>query len=920
MEVLTIKFLPNHTHGSSAYAEEEAQKVPILATIEQRDGTREVSCEAFGFCVLPTPTAVRILAHLLDSTQASNAYLTLLREAPPAEQAVYAAMGLPTAMVSMHNAQPDPAQWREPVRFIGENLFMRLCSATDDRGMPKIAQLINTFLQNHQNPATQAPTGCMIINVAQLAPSNAWRAAILALPWEALFEPNHPLPIQIEHGIAIVRSVAPYTIEPLPILPTDKPVATFTILPQHGMTAPLQQAEAHARPYHPVAHADFPVWCDCAPPQPTFNTDSFTQLKAIQLLHFFGHGFQQLAGGTQPVQGLGVAAGASVATDDTEAILAAHSADSISALLFCTHLKALPLWLFSCFACYSGSGGHTRGEPLTSIDWTLVNALGEHIPALLMMTVRIAGQSAGVAGAAWYQALAQGNSILHAAWAMRQHLWTYAQQHTNDGAYHAWWVPALYLRTPNCANQTFVDHQQRTRLLVPDAPPTDLPTEHQQLLQTIVQKFQVASAVILFGREATARTMMLAQLQKHLTAQGETVLYLSAKPNADQTDQERAALLRREIVCKLEQAAHKHVHWSAIHERTKDDGKTYEEALRLYDGNPLYILVDAVNQADAIQGLFIKSTLIRFVAASTTPEARNLLQDKLYTPEVIEIKTPLADKKPPRYEEMLTTVYKLSERNPTLRFITELLLTLGMPLHQTSVIEIARFCVKDTALHTVKDTIKELFNQSIIRLAEDTEIIELSDLTYHHTWFNDTTKRDERNEQYKQVNSWLATLDWQEGHRVGKAILCDDALAMLMYADNWKYFVPCAGEAQQHYFLRHFQSSNEILQPYKQWRDVAAYAASHGYGAQMQTYILKRITLPELNYTESDKLMLHIIAAYYAKAENLNELRGRYLQDFIGSAEQLEAALDSEEKVLWQKAKESWAIQILQLINQLRYK
>lgn len=650
MDILSINFLPGCPLPAPG---ELVAKVPILVRWEQLGAEvappssakaappatslapntakpQNLPREAFGCCSLPTPELVGHLSYILELTQTGGTYSDLVEHNPDYKQAWHTIAGLGQLAAPRRSVRTQrrrralrtiaalgqsaaPDSWlasilNEPARIIGQALFRSLCAA-EGRPEYSVGALINAFLEKHPHsgknnavPPADPPTGCILFNFAQLKLTQPWRGALLMLPWEALFEEERPSPLQLDRHLVIVRSVDPNPHRAPMDLKLDYPISTLALTPAQGMTDDLIRAELQARPYHPERHATQLVWCDCPAPQRGLDREQLQhQLDQYQpqLLHYCGHGdYWLIADQRKPAQQLKL--------DDANAALGAVE---LHALLS----RSFP-WLFSCFACHSGStGNHEQNEqPHTSQRWSLLDALGADIPALLLMTNKIVAQAAGVAGAAWYDALAQGQTLLVAAQALRHALWREAHSRANAdyAIFHAWWIPALYIRHPRW-DRALVDHAAWDKRLKPSDPnhgaevrlnarqeeyvariwQTLAPSEHGQPPRRIVVLHAVDPGV--------SRTTLLYALDRKLKlSRSESSLLLSAKPiklegKPAETPQERLKLLRSVITAHLRQGRYEHVHWQQLHQLHNDQQQAvYLQEIAAKHTRPTWILID----------------------------------------------------------------------------------------------------------------------------------------------------------------------------------------------------------------------------------------------------------------------------------------------------------------------------------------
>jgi len=369
VDILSIIFLPKCVAPPENAPEAD---LPLLIRRERLTPDHQQSvltAETSGCCRLPTPRIVKVLRDLFDDTQTGRVYWDLAQD--EANREALRTLGLTEGV--MNSVSPGPTgALKEPARFVGANLFRRLADTKSPEGRPSAQGLFQTFLDDHPPaPASAAPRlGCILINLSLLRVRNVWYDALLLLPWEALTEPEHPLPLQIERPIVIVRTVAadPYQ-QPLD-LDLEQPLPMLTLLPRKGISDPIRNAELRARPYAPERHFQELVWCDC--PEPQSGVERSDVGEAIHqhspaALHYFGHGVFRPNDPGKPVSALQF--------DD----------GLLSALELSTRAQNCPIWLFSCFACHSGAPGDQSEQPLSSERWSIITTFSSMVPAMLMI-------------------------------------------------------------------------------------------------------------------------------------------------------------------------------------------------------------------------------------------------------------------------------------------------------------------------------------------------------------------------------------------------------------------------------------------------------------------------------------------------------------------------------------------------------
>ncbi|MCX7790467.1 MAG: ATP-binding protein [Chloroflexaceae bacterium] len=648
MDILSIIFLPECVAVPVDAFEAD---LPLLIRREQMtpDGRRiTLTAESSGCCRLPTPRTVRVLVDLFDDTQAGRTYWMLAQDAE--NWRALHTLGLTDGLTSGDLSRPSGALG-EPARFVGANLFRRLAATRSPEGRLSAQELIRAFLEDHK-PDKDTRLGCILINLSLLKVRNDWYNALLLLPWEALTEPERPAPLQIERPIVIVRTIAANPYQPPEELNLEQPAPMLALLPRKAITPEIRAAERRARPYAPRRHRQELVWCDCPKPRPGVRRAHLRKIferHAPAALHYFGHGAFWPHDPGQLVSALQI--------DDA----------LLGALELATQAHHCPIWLFSCFACHSGTPGDQSEQPLTSERWSIINTFSSSVPAMLMMTISISTTAAGVAGEAWYAALAGGATLLQAAHQMRRALWEHALQHQGRwfGDRHAWWIPALYLRHP-CWDRALVNHTAWKQRLQPPGqsyPPT---RDQQEQIKAIFERLEHSRyrVVNVHGRTPqTSRTTLLHQIAERLRAERKGHLLLSAPGDGQAGGIERLAMLKNVIITRLRQARGLHAHWDGQSlKRAMFDNPTAEElhrryvkALKAHRQKPFWVLIDDIDRLvepqsqdgrEPFPGLSLLplhecgETQVRFIVTTQNPEfGRQLYINvlKLETDETLSI-------------------------------------------------------------------------------------------------------------------------------------------------------------------------------------------------------------------------------------------------------------------------------------------
>jgi len=858
----------------------------------------EIHREAFGCCSLLTPEAAKLLSELLDDTQAGRDYSNRRFTEDPALRDLLVKMGLPLA------ASPDEApgpQWHEPARWVGLYLFQALCATSSPEGRPSVGALIGDFLDGTRHGPGQPPDSCICFSFALLPPHDPWRDALLALPWEALFEPERPAPLQIEHRLVIARSVDPYPNQKPAPLDLTRPVPALALIPRAGVDerADLRGAEERARPYRADLHAALPVWCDCPPPTPGLGrADLAGQLDRHRplLLHYCGHGDFQDWDNRQPFSSLQI--------DETP--LHATEVDS--------YLRNAPVWLFSCFACHSGTAGGGSGEPLSSDRWSLVNALGDRIPALLMMTLKITARAAGVAGEAWYQGLFAGETMLRAAHTMRHALWNHAQQQfaERDGYLdpnaHAWWIPALYLRHPRW-NCPLVDHEQRHKRLMPVGEFKEPNSTQQATIDEVLSYFSRGRArvVVIHGeQDGASRTTLLHQIARQLESEGVQQaaqrpprhLLVSAKVPDGHTAHTWLAAIRQAIIARLRQSRREHVHWSGLAPQAAGaQHEIYSRELAAPREEPFWVLIDDIDaltspksQGGADLGMELLRPLgpidprIRFIVTTREPVFYRLLTSDPRDPvEYVEKSIPVLYSEREPYTSHYDTLrgYLEAPANYPKRKILGLLMVLGVPVSRATLEHFG----ENSAVARGDDldmVLGQLIGDGVLteegeryRLAIEPEIMD--------RWLHDPHPHtiELRNELYKWCDAWYEERVADALRRVGHA---PDQIDL---PDDLFRFIMTFGLPEQTYRRRELLEivdynfnqaveKGELPIPYRWWLLMLKMALHYGHSELLVKYIERRLAGPT-PYTSADTKLLHLLLRWLggeAGASLANEIFG----------------------------------------------
>lgn len=898
MDVLSIIFLP----GCPAAAAEPLQvEVPLLLRREQIVRRAEdvgvcleIREEAFGFCSLPDLDTIRFLSQLFDDTQVGRDYSSLRLTDDRVRQRQIEAIGLPPTCSA--DAATLALEWREPMRFIGASLFRRLCATRSLEGRPSVASLIHRFLDQHPSrdqqtdQSTMQPSGCILLNFALLPPRDAWRDALMALPWEALFEPDHLAPLEVEYQIVIARCVDPRPQRLPAPFSREQPVPTLTVMPQGGAShrENLDDAEKQALPYRPDRHGDRLVWCDCPPPSLGSTSEALlAQLEQHRpvLLHYFGHGSFHDSDSRDPASNLLV------------------DGPSLHATQLASYLRVPPLWLFSCFACHSGTAGDLRGLPLSSSRWSLVNALGDQIPVMLMMTVKIATTAAGVAGEAWYEALSAGRTVLYAARSMRVALWRHTQSRLSlghdywDPNIHAWWIPALYLRHPRW-DSALVDNEQRLRLLMPEGEFKRPTTRQEDTIARVLDRFSRGRArvVVIHGEQDQAsRTTLLHQIARLHPARH---ILLSAKVPQGQTARGRLTTLRQAITACLRQARGLHVHWSSLAAVSEEEQRLrYGEELAAPRDEAFWVLIDDIdrltstdNLEDADLGLELLRPLeradpwVRFIVTTRTPLFDRLLTAAMRDPELCELEPikPLYQQPQPYTHDYDRLVAHLANQDLKQR-ILDLLIGLGVPVTRATV---ARYCEDAVAgsEFDVDSALTSLAQDGLLAQRPPDELYRLViEQRVLQRWGEDPTKVRMRTNIQTWCNQWYEAslrLALPRVRNTATAIgLPEDLLRLILSQKDELYEIrprAAAYEIVDHNFVDQL-GSNTIPTPYHWWLLMLKLAVHYGHQDLMTAYIKRRLA-DGTPYTPADQGVLNLILGWLTGDEDISDRVARMLE------------------------------------------
>ena len=840
---------------------------------------------------MPTPATIAVLTDLFDDTQAGRTYWNLAQH--EGNWKALHTLGL-TDRVTLDPSKPSGAL-REPARFVGANLFRRLSATHSPEGRLSAQQVIWKFLEDHKHePASGSASprlGCILINLSLLRVRNAWYDALLLLPWEALTEPDHPAPLHIERPIVIVRTIAADPYQPPQNVTLDQPVPMLPLLPSRAMTPSLREAERRARPYHLRLHRNELVWCDC--PKPRTGCKRSYVRKTLQqhapvALHYFGHGapFRPGAPG-QPLSALQI--------DDA----------LLGALELATLTQDSSIWLFSCFACHSGTPGDQSQQPLSSDRWSMINAFSSSVPAMLMMTVSISATAAGVAGEAWYAALARGETLLNAAYEMRRALWRHSlsQQSRWVGDLHAWWIPALYLRHPRW-NRALVDHSARRQNLQPRGqchPPNQNQREQiEEIFERIERsRYRVVNVHGLAPR--TSRTTILYQIARKLDELQHDYLLLSAPGDAQQSSIERLALLKNVIATRLRQTRGLHVHWDrhALKRATSEDPiagwlhQRYLTELKAHRRKPFWVLIDDIDQLgdpqsrdsrDAFHGLSLlplhecSQTQVRFVVTTRNPEfGRRLYIDtlKIETDETISIPRLFILPLPPHLSNGPNFTAWYVERKDHLAYrLLAVLLVADQALHVTTMQE---YCtMKALGEHNdVVQALKDLEDEKLVyrdgqrcQARLDTELIK--------HWNNDPATAGVRADARKWFKEWCERVA-KDSLRKHRDILPEDLLRLILNSTLSE--TPSPYETADYNFSEGTEQNRPL---YRWWLILLRSASACGLNTALASYIARLLDTRATPYTTWDQKILNYIQRWLQGTEEqsaFQELSEQILKD-----------------------------------------
>lgn len=862
MDILSIIFLPECI---AVPVDAFEANLPVLIRRERLtpDGQQSVlTAETSGCCRLPTPRTVKVLTDLFDDTQAGRHYWQLALD--EANWKALHTLGL-TDGVTCGDLSGPSGVLREPARFVGVNLFQRLAAIRSPEGRSSAQELIRAFLDDHR-PAPRfadARLGCILINLSLLRVDNAWYDTLLLLPWEALTEPYHPAPLQCERPIVIARTIAADPYQPPEDLNLEQPVPMLTVLPRNTITPSIRDAERRARPYAPRRHRQELVWCDC--PKPRTGVKRSNVLKAIEqhapvALHYFGHGAFWPNDPGQPMSALQI--------DD--------------ALLGALELAALaqncPIWLFSCFACHSGTPGDQSEQPLTSERWSIINTFSSSVPAMLMMTISISTTAAGVAGEAWYAALAGGATLLQAAHQMRRALWEHALQHQGRwfGDRHAWWIPALYLRHPRW-NRVLVNHEAWRQRLQPGGQYHHPTNDQQKQIDAIFEQLERSRyrVVNVHGpAPQTSRTTLLHQIARTLRDQQKDYLLLSAPGDVQQSSVKRLALLKNVIITRLRQARGLHAHWDRhnLKGETLDDPTSrvlhtrYIAELRAHRNRPFWVLIDdidqlgdpeSLNSLDAFLGLSLLplnecgETQVRFVVTTRNPEfGRQLYIDRLgiETDETISIPRLFAQPRPHLNNgRAFAEWYKERKEHLPYRLLAMLLIA-DQALDVTTM---QAYCEMEAlgAGADVASALEHLESEDLV-VCDGQRYQARLDRTLVEDWARDQGAAGVRTDIRKWFRQWYDQVV-QDTLRKRRTVLPEDLFRLILKRSLF--------EAPSHYETVDYNSSEAADQDavlYRWWLILLHSASKYGLEASLADYIAD-LAQSDTPYTPCDQKILN---------------------------------------------------------------
>ncbi|MCS6880989.1 MAG: ATP-binding protein [Chloroflexaceae bacterium] len=816
---------------------------------------------------MPTPRAVRLLADLFDDTQAGRTYWMLAQKTEH-WQALHT-LGLTDGVICSDFSRPTGAL-REPARFVGVNLFRRLAAIRSPEGRLSAQRLIQAFLDDHPPAPLPAETrpGCLMINLSLLGARNDWYNPLLLLPWEALTEPERPAPLQIERPIVIVRTIAADPYQPPEELNLEQPAPMLALLPHKAITPEIRAAERRARPYAPRRHRQELVWCDCPKPRPGVrraHLRTIFERHAPAALHYFGHGaFWPL--------------------DPGRLINALQIDDALlGALELATQTHDCPIWLFCCFACHSGTPGDQSEQPLTSERWSIINTFSGSVPAMLMMTIAISAAAAGVAGEAWYAALARGATLLQAAHQMRRALWQHAlhQQGHWSADRHAWWIPALYLRHP-CWDRALVNHTAWQRRLQPPGQYYPPNREQQEHIKTIFERLEHSRyrVVNVHGpTPQTSRTTLLHQIAARLRAERKGHLLLSAPGDGQPGGVDRLALLKNVIITRLRQARGLHAHWDgqslkramSDHPDSEDLHRRYVAALKAHRRKPFWVLIDDIDWPGEPQsqdgrkpfpGLSLLplnecgETQVRFIVTTRNPEfGRQLYMNvlKLEADETISIPRLFTQPRPYLHSADAFTEWFIQRKGQLAYRLLAVLLIADQALHETT---LRAYCEMQT-LGEDTDVAKALQHLKEEELAayDGQRYQARLDSTLVRHWAGDEGTAPIRAEIRAWFKRWYERVA-RETLRKQHNVLPEDLLRLILKRSLFE--TPSRYEIADYNFDETADRDNAL---YRWWLILLESAARYGLEASLADYVadLARSDTP---YTACDRKLLNYLECW----------------------------------------------------------
>lgn len=484
---------------------------------------------------------------------------------------------------------------------------------------------------------------------------------------------------------------------------------------------------------------------------------------------------------------------------------------------------------------------------------------------MLLMQTPIAADVAAVASQAFYSALAAGQSVVSAVYALREALFDPSRSPRPE---HAWWVPVLYLRDVR-DDLVFVKPGQRTHLRLGKPTQEWIPFErHDQLRQRIVNAIGTPGVIQVQGDPNSGKTALLQRIVQELEESERPYIALrvctdpSCPVCKDFDSRARLEALQREVACYIDYLQGKHIEWSKAHEH-------YDACAIGYTGTqPITVIIDNIDHKTTPEDIN------QLLSPTATSPIAYIVASKINF-NLSRVKTPI---KLPHYEikewktikKITYDVYSndenlLTQRNSEKWFDLFCSILFGIRTHLKA-IEIAEIA-RSIGIIAKEDTIHEPARilADFVRINEDNQY-ELYDPTMHQEWIKDHKTYDYPN-IIRAVEGWrnssANTPQKPSGQKSGVRNYPASLLEIIADEEHRHDIDPFESEPQYKLTAPWLHSW-----PYGGWEELARRYQDERLTKQFADLVEFRCSPKRYDYTQLDRALLQLFA-WRAQQEEL---------------------------------------------------